>query len=144
MNESNIMRRQLVRLSQLPGVRAWRINVGFAWVGEVAGKTAEFITLRNYRPFKTGVPPGFSDIVGLRSITVTQDMVGAKLAVFTVIESKTSKGKTASAQDSFLSMVKSLGGIAGVARSEDEAAQIVMGWRPIAPSHDLASGPVQH
>lgn len=68
--------------------------------------------------------PGGSDLIGWTPVKVTPDMVGRTLAVFTAIEVKTPKGKTSPEQTNFIDRVKFDGGIAGVARSANDATQI--------------------
>jgi len=69
--------------------------------------------------------PGGSDLIGLHSITITPDMVGKRLAVFTAIEVKTSTGRVSEQQQRFIAMVRNYGGIAGIARSVDDAAKLL-------------------
>lgn len=69
--------------------------------------------------------PGGSDLIGLHTVTVTPDMVGQKLAVFTAIEVKTPTGRATEQQQRFLVMVKGLGGIAGIARSVQDAGDLL-------------------
>lgn len=70
------------------------------------------------------VVAGPSDAIGLHSITITPDMVGRQVAVFTAIEAKDRASLTPQ-QRRFLLMVHSLGGIAGCARSVDDARRIL-------------------
>lgn len=65
--------------------------------------------------------PGGSDLIGWTPVTITPDMVGRTVAVFTAVEVKTPKGKPTEAQINFLHQVKQSGGIAGIARSADDA-----------------------
>ena len=69
--------------------------------------------------------PGGSDLIGWTPVTVTQDMVGQKLAVFTACEIKSSKGKPSPAQINFIDAVTKAGGFAGVARSVADLLAIV-------------------
>jgi hypothetical protein len=48
-------------------------------------------------------------------------MVGQKIAIFTAIEVKKPNGRTSKEQINFINMVNSLGGIAFIAHSDDEA-----------------------
>lgn len=73
--------------------------------------------------------PGGSDLIGLHTITITPEMVGQQLAVFTAIEVKTPTGRVSEQQQRFIAMVKSLGGIAGVARSVEDAADLLKSLR---------------
>ena len=72
-----------------------------------------------------GLARGSADLIGWRTITVTPDMVGTQLAVFTSIEVKTPTGRLSPAQHSWLGVVRGAGGIAGVARSVRDANEIV-------------------
>lgn len=79
-----------------------------------------------------GLCPGSSDLIGIHSVTVTPDMVGQKVGLFVAIETKTEagykrKGPRLDMQASFIRMVKLLGGLAGFARSVEEARQ-VLNW----------------
>lgn len=67
---------------------------------------------------------GGSDSIGYRIVTVTPEMVGTKVAVFTAIESKTMDGKKGDDQKIFINGVLRDGGIAGFARSEEEALKL--------------------
>lgn len=105
--------------------RLWRNNVGV-------------LTDRTGRPVAYGLGseggramPGTSDAIGLHTITITPEMVGRQVAVFTAIEVKDQAGLT-DAQRRFLLAVHNLGGIAGCARSVDDARGILEQgpWQP--------------
>lgn len=68
--------------------------------------------------------PGGSDLIGWRTITVTPDLVGHQLAIFTAIEVKTATGRATPAQRNFIHAVREAGGIAGIARSVADALKI--------------------
>lgn len=69
--------------------------------------------------------PGGSDLIGFRSVVITPEMVGRRIAVFAALEIKTPTGRATEQQKKFLSMVSAMGGISGVARSEDDAAELL-------------------
>ncbi|NIO83420.1 MAG: VRR-NUC domain-containing protein [Candidatus Aminicenantes bacterium] len=69
--------------------------------------------------------PGGSDLIGWRSITITPDMVGRRVALFTAIEVKSGKGRPDKDQRNFIKQVKKAGGLAGVARSPASAEKII-------------------
>lgn len=85
---------------------------------------------RTGRYVQFGLAKGSSDLVGFKTIEVTPEMVGQKLAVFCSIEVKTPKGRLTTNQESWLKCVRSAGGIAGVARSIKDAIHIVSSYRP--------------
>ena len=72
-----------------------------------------------------GLARGSADLIGWRTVTVTPDMVGSQLAVFTSIEVKTPTGRVRPDQHAWLAAVQSAGGIAGIARSVPDALQLV-------------------
>ena len=72
-----------------------------------------------------GLARGSADLIGWRTITVTQAMVGTRLAVFTSIEVKTPTGRVRPEQQAWLEAVKGAGGIAIIARSITDAVAII-------------------
>lgn len=84
------------------------------------------ILLRNYRPFETGLPPGFSDLFGLVAVEITPDMVGQKVAIFTGLEVKDG-ARVSQLQRNFINAVNDNGGRAGVVRSVEDAERLVFG-----------------
>lgn len=91
--------------------RLWRNNTGA--LKDAAGRLVRY-----------GLCPGSSDLIGLRTITITPDMVGQTLAVFTAIEVK-DRGRATPEQQAFIAMVQQAGGLAGIARSVDDARTIL-------------------
>jgi len=81
------------------------------------------------RYIKTGLGPGSSDLIGWTTRTITPDMVGKKVAIFTAIETKRPNAKTASkrleAQKRFVTFVRLSGGIAGIVYSLDRARELL-------------------
>lgn len=80
---------------------------------------------RTGRPVQFGLARGSADLIGWRTITITPEMVGTRVAVFTSLEVKTPTGRLTPAQHNWLGAVRSAGGIAGVARSVSDAFVIV-------------------
>jgi len=129
MTEADIMRR-LMKLATNLGARLFRNNSAQAWVGEVRKNRDGSITLRNPRPLHAGLCVGSSDCIGFTPITITQDMVGDRLAVFTAVEVKTATGRPTQEQKDFLAMVQRFGGYAGIARNDQDLTTILC-----PPSH---------
>jgi hypothetical protein len=84
-------------------------------------------TLRDQhgRPVQFGLCKGSADLIGYRTITITPDMVGQQVAVFASIEVKTPTGRIRPEQQAWLETIQAAGGIAGVARSVEDALRIV-------------------
>lgn len=91
--------------------RLWRNNTGA--LKDSTGRLVRY-----------GLCKGSADLIGLRTVTITPDMVGQQLAVFAAIEVK-DRGRLTPEQTAFLTMVQQAGGLAGVARSVEEARSIL-------------------
>jgi VRR-NUC domain len=102
--ESTILKQALLKWSK-QGSRLFRNQVGAAYTP--AGNR-----------ITTGLGKGSSDLIGWTAITITPDMVGKTVAVFTAVECKTVRGKLNAEQQQFLDVVKSSGGIAEVYRGD--------------------------
>lgn len=105
-------------------VRLFRANAGVAWIGKITHRTPTTITIENPRAFH-GMIEGFPDLVGWRSVTVTQDMVGSKVAVFVVVEGKSPGRSPTPEQATFRRIVLAAGGVAIVARSVAEVSEVL-------------------
>lgn len=104
----------------------FRANVGTAWTGNDIKRLADgSILIRDPRPFSTGLPPGFSDLFGLVSVTITPEMVGQKFAQFLAGEVKTLKGKAGEKQKNFRAAVTLAGGRADIWRSPEDALRTI-------------------
>ena len=87
-SETTLQNEILLELGKLKNVRMFRNNVG-----QIGG-------------LSFGLCAGSSDLIGFQSLTITTEMVGQKIAVFTAIEVKTQKGKVSPAQTKFIEMVQ--------------------------------------
>ncbi len=76
--------------------------------------------LADGRILRSGLCKGSSDLIGFCTVTVTEDMVGQRVAVFVALEVK-DKGRLTSEQAQFLDVVKQAGGIAAEVRSVADA-----------------------
>lgn len=105
---------------------SFRTNVGQAWTGNNVHKNIDgSITIHNPRPFQSGLPTGFSDLLIIQPIIVTPAMVGQQIAAACFLEVKTKNRKPTREQLNFLEQMSRLGAKAGVVRSADDAIQIL-------------------
>ena len=79
----------------------------------------------NGRPVQFGLCKGSADLIGWTTRTITPEMVGTHVAVFTSIEVKTATGRLRPEQRQWLDAVQAAGGVAGVARSVADAQQLL-------------------
>lgn len=75
-----------------------------------------------------GLCVGSSDVIGWTRVTVTPEMVGREVAVFTAFECKVGRRVTTVEQGAFLATVKAQGGIAAVVRDVADAEAAVRAW----------------
>jgi hypothetical protein len=114
---------QRIRLACGRGaVRLWRNNTG-ALVDQ-QGRLVRF-----------GLCKGSSDLIGLRVLEITPELVGQRLAQFVALEVKTAQGVLSQEQRAFLRLVKDLGGVAAVCRSVEEAEQLLGTPRQVLLGH---------
>jgi hypothetical protein len=91
--------------------RLWRNNVGA--LKDAQGQLVTY-----------GLCPGSSDLIGFRTVVVTPDMVGQRVALFAAVEVKDG-GRPTDQQQAFINLVQQAGGLAGVARSVPDALSIL-------------------
>jgi hypothetical protein len=125
---------EIMRAVTKLGARVFRNHVaGVAWQGEATHIKREGehylhkgdVVIRNARAVKAGLYKGSSDLIGWTPRN--------GVAVFTAIEVKTDEGRLEPEQQHFIEVVNNSGGIAIVARSADEAVQLLNGgirWEP--------------
>ena len=111
--ETDLQQRIRLALGTHPELRLFRNQVG------------QLPDPRTGRMVQFGLARGSADLIGWRTITITPDMVGRQVAVFTSIEVKTERGRVRPEQQAWLGAVQSAGGIAGIARSIADATQII-------------------
>lgn len=111
MKESEIQNQ--IRISCNKGnTRLWRNNIGEA-------KT-------KYGVVRYGIPGvGGSDLIGFKTITIKPEHIGKNIAVFAAVECKSPKGKPSQEQINFIKYIRESGGLAGIARSTEEAKSIL-------------------
>ncbi len=113
--ETDLQQRIRLALGQLQHLRLFR------------NQTGQLPDPKTGRPVQFGLARGSADLIGWRTVIITPDMVGSRLAVFTSIEVKTPTGRLTPQQRSWLEAVRRAGGIAGVARSVADALGLVEG-----------------
>ena len=100
-----------------------RLAIGHGKIRLFRNNTGALLDMQG-RLVKFGLCKGSSDLIGFRSITITPDMVGQKIAVFSAIEVK-DKGKVTVEQKNFINIINNAGGYAGVAKNVNDAKKIL-------------------
>lgn len=108
-NETSLMRQIMLAVSKITGVRIFRNNTGFDATNKV----------------RYGLIQGSSDLIGWKSVSVTQEMVGQQVAVFVALEVKTPKGRATDEQKNFVNVVNAAGGKAAIVRSVSEGIKVL-------------------
>lgn len=137
MIESEVWKQMLLAAGKIrsASVRIFRNNVGLGWSGQAVKVTgANLLTvrlqpgdvvLRNARPVKYGLMTGSGDGIGWSTVTITPEMVGRKIAVFTSAETKSTTGRVKKEQETWRKNVASAGGIAAIIRKPGELTEAV-------------------
>jgi len=68
---------------------------------------------------------GAADLLGWRTVTVTPEMVGQRIAQFVSLEVKTATGRVRPEQENWRRVVSEAGGVAAVVRSVEDAERAV-------------------
>jgi len=127
--ETETVRNIRVQLSH-GDARLWRNNVGSAWQGNCRNHGGGLMTIVHPRRVHFGLCQGSADLIGYQSLIVTPEMVGQRIAVFVAIEGKRVNGSYGTGQREYLDLVNRAGGLAGVARTVDDAKIILGGTWP--------------
>lgn len=107
IKEKNLINETLLSLPS--SMRMFRINCGMAWIGKIVKRIKNKIIIENPRVFH-GAPSGFPDLAGWKTITITSDMIGKKIAIFTGYEIKAT-GDLSNDQKRFKKLLIESGGI---------------------------------
>jgi len=118
--ETKIQRKSMMALSQA-GHTVFRNETGNFWTGQVIHKDNNTVTLMNAAMIPCGLAVGSSDIIVIQSVLITPEMVGQVFGRFGGCEIKTPTGRMSPKQINFMDHVNGKGGIAGVARTPEEA-----------------------
>jgi NAD dependent epimerase/dehydratase family enzyme len=113
--EANILAESRIAIGSDPDVRLFRNNVGV------------FRRMYTEEKVRCGLCPGSGDLIGWRTIEVTPDMVGQRIAVFISAEAKAPYGPTNPEQAQFIKVVRDMGGRAGIFRTPSELRELTLG-----------------
>jgi len=135
MKEQPILKRILLKCSTGPS-RLFRQNTGMGWIGKFKKYTSHCtvqvgpgdVVIRNARAFHAGFV-GMGDLIGWHSVYILPEMVGRKIAVYTSIEVKTKTGRVREDQLTWIGLVRDAGGIGCIARSAEEAEEILNNYK---------------
>lgn len=115
MNKETILQRQIMIALSKEGHVCWRNETGQFWTGKPIHKDGQTVTLSGANMIPVGLCVGSSDIIGIHRDS----------GLFFAIEVKTENGRVTSEQKQFISVVRNNGGISGVARSIEDALNIL-------------------
>ena len=125
----HVIQQQILLAHGSGSVRLWRNNVGTGWAGQATKVTGGNlravsqalrpgdVVIRQGRPLHAGLCVGSSDLIGYRQVD--------GIAQFVALEVKSATGRATKEQVQFLDHIQAAGGLAGIARSVDDAAAIL-------------------
>lgn len=107
------------------GAVTFRNTTAQGWAGKAVDRGQGYVTIANPSPLIAGLCVGSSDVIGWKSVEITPEMVGQRVAVFVALEIKTPVGEASDEQMRFVGAVKNAGGIAGFPTSPEEALELL-------------------
>ena len=125
----HVIQQQILLTHSSGTTRLWRNNVGTGWAGQATKVTGGNlravsqalrpgdVVIRQGRPLHAGLCVGSSDLIGYRQVD--------GIAQFVALEVKSATGRATKEQVQFLDHIQAAGGLAGIARSVDDAAAIL-------------------
>ena len=125
----HVTQQQILLAHGSGSVRLWRNNVGTGWAGQAtkvtpgnlraiaAGLRPGDVVIRRGRPLHAGLCVGSSDLIGYRQVD--------GIAQFVALEVKSATGRATKEQGLFIDHIQAAGGLAGIARSVEDAAAIL-------------------
>lgn len=125
MRESSIQQRILLACSK-GATRLFRNSTGVAWAGSRVERPSHAamvmvypgdVVVRKAQPLTFGLAVGSADLIGWS--------VRDGVAVFTAIECKSDTGRATPEQLNFIRQVQLAGGLAGLARSVEDAERVL-------------------
>jgi len=137
MSEKNVQNETKLLVGGDKNTRIFRNNVGMAYTGKlVKSPSSNKYLLLDPKPIKFGLANGSADLIGIRKIQITDDMVDEYVGIFVAIEEKKPEWnenkkltKHESEQKNFLDMIKKFGGIAFFSTSAKAALRKIKNWR---------------
>lgn len=122
--------------------RLFRLNTGRAWMSNLGPKGVQrladgSVLIKAPRSIAIGLAypngdpvVGACDLPGWTTMTITPEMVGREVGIFTSIETKRTKGgKTSDDQINWRDQLNKAGCIAGIANSPEAAVAIIEEWK---------------
>lgn len=132
MKESAVWKNMLLAAGRIRSatVRIFRNNTAQGWAGKSVRVTPGSagtirlnpgdVVVRAARPLRAGLMEGSGDGIGWSTMTVTPEMVGRQIAVFTSAEAKSSTGRVSKEQRTWHHNVQAAGGISAIVRDPDD------------------------
>lgn len=128
-SEAEVKKRVRTAFTKLTKGITFNNAVGIAYMGTLIKKNKDIYTIKG-RKAAIGFGRGTSDLIGIRTIEITPDMVGKKIGQFVALEVKKENWHyTGNAhereQHNFINVINNLGGLAGFVNSEDSLNELI-------------------
>lgn len=118
MTADELTKRILLSIASGDDIRLFRNPTGFGWVGsKISHCSNGMAMIYGARAIRFGLHEGSSDLIGWKTVTITPDMVGRKVAIFLGVEVKTENDEMRANQKTWDKIVRQFGGISVIART---------------------------
>lgn len=126
MSEKSLINDFLLRAKEVSST-LFRNQVGMGWYGKFKARLSnDDVILSNPRPLRAGLCDGSSDLIGWTKTTITQEMVGETVAIFTACEIKFGNTITTDEQKNFVNAVHNAGGIGIVTKTFEDFSEYLL------------------
>lgn len=128
MKEKDIQDEIRLQIGKLfDNIRIFRNNCGVAFFGKCVNIKGIGTVLTKLRRVVYGLHVGSSDLIGWTTVSITKDMVGKRVAIFTSLEIKKPKKQPTEEQRNWLNVVKLSGGISCRIDNADDIGRFLNG-----------------
>lgn len=129
MLESEVKKRCRSLFTKLTKGITFNNPVGIGYMGKLISQRKDRFTIEG-RKISIGFGRGTSDVIGIRPVVITQDMVGKTIGQFCAFEMKKDNWKFKNTkheqeQLKFINVIRNLGGCAGFTASESDIEELV-------------------
>lgn len=129
MREAELKKRIRVIFSRITRGVTFCNPVGIAFTGDLIKQNNDIFTIKG-RKITYGLGRGTPDLIGIRPVIITPEMVGKKMGQFVGIETKNPNWKFRNTEHEkeqlkHIELINNLGGLAGFVKTEDDLSDLL-------------------
>ena len=122
--ETEIKNGILLELGSRPDIRLFNNPVGMGVSGKITNLGGGSFRVDHGHVVRYGLMPGSADLIGIKRVKVTQDMVGKEVGLFFSCEVKTKAGVARKNQKKWADFITTFGGCTVICRGIKQAMSL--------------------